>query len=76
MPQIVRRLSSLVFAIWAVLASACSEEKPKPGPETPPVKLYPQFDRRFTVIGYHDAYGPRMGDKPVIPDFLRFYLDE
>ncbi len=37
---------------------------------------YPQFDRRFTVIGYHDAYGPRMGDKPVIPDFLRFYLDE
>lgn len=24
----------------------------------------------FTVIRYHNAYGPRMGDKHIIPDFL------
>uniref|UniRef100_B0T594 NAD-dependent epimerase/dehydratase n=1 Tax=Caulobacter sp. (strain K31) TaxID=366602 RepID=B0T594_CAUSK len=28
------------------------------------------FDLRFTVIRYHNVYGPRMGDKHVVPDFL------
>ena len=29
-----------------------------------------QFDMPFTIIRYHNAYGPRMGDKHVVPDFL------
>ena len=29
-----------------------------------------QLGRPFTIIRYHNAYGPRMGDKHVIPDFL------
>ncbi len=29
-----------------------------------------QFDMPFTVIRYHNVYGPRMGDKHVVPDFL------
>jgi nucleoside-diphosphate-sugar epimerase len=29
-----------------------------------------QFGLPFTIIRYHNAYGPRMGDKHVIPDFL------
>lgn len=28
------------------------------------------FDIPFTVVRYHNAYGPRMGDKHVVPDFL------
>ncbi|ESQ91126.1 NAD-dependent epimerase/dehydratase family protein [Asticcacaulis benevestitus] len=28
------------------------------------------FDIPFTVVRFHNAYGPRMGDKHVIPDFL------
>lgn len=28
------------------------------------------FQMPFTIIRYHNAYGPRMGDKHVIPDFL------
>ncbi|MFG1466452.1 NAD-dependent epimerase/dehydratase family protein [Xanthobacter sp. DSM 24535] len=28
------------------------------------------YDTPFTIIRYHNAYGPRMGDKHVIPDFL------
>ncbi len=28
-----------------------------------------QFGLPFTIIRYHNAYGPRMGDKHVIPDF-------
>jgi nucleoside-diphosphate-sugar epimerase len=28
------------------------------------------FSMPFTIIRYHNAYGPRMGDKHVIPDFL------
>jgi UDP-glucose 4-epimerase len=28
------------------------------------------LDASYTVIRYHNAYGPRMGDKHVIPDFL------
>lgn len=28
------------------------------------------FDMPFTIVRYHNAYGPRMGDKHVIPDFL------
>ncbi len=30
-----------------------------------------QYGVPFTIIRYHNAYGPRMGDKHVIPDFLR-----
>lgn len=29
-----------------------------------------QFDSEYTIIRYHNAYGPRMGDKHVVPDFL------
>lgn len=29
-----------------------------------------QFNMPFTVIRFHNVYGPRMGDKHVIPDFL------
>jgi nucleoside-diphosphate-sugar epimerase len=29
-----------------------------------------QFGIPFTVARYHNAYGPRMGDKHVVPDFL------
>lgn len=29
-----------------------------------------RFSIPFTIIRYHNAYGPRMGDKHVIPDFL------
>lgn len=28
------------------------------------------YDFPFTIIRYHNAYGPRMGDKHVVPDFL------
>ena len=28
------------------------------------------FDMPFTIVRFHNAYGPRMGDKHVIPDFL------
>jgi UDP-glucose 4-epimerase len=28
------------------------------------------FGTRFAIIRYHNVYGPRMGDKHVIPDFL------
>lgn len=28
-----------------------------------------QFGVDFTIIRYHNAYGPRMGDKHVVPDF-------
>lgn len=28
------------------------------------------FGLAYTIIRYHNAYGPRMGDKHVIPDFL------
>jgi nucleoside-diphosphate-sugar epimerase len=29
-----------------------------------------QFGLRHSVIRYHNVYGPRMGDKHVVPDFL------
>ncbi len=29
-----------------------------------------QFDVPFSIIRYHNVYGPRMGDKHVVPDFL------
>lgn len=29
-----------------------------------------QFAKDYTIIRYHNAYGPRMGDKHVVPDFL------
>jgi nucleoside-diphosphate-sugar epimerase len=29
-----------------------------------------QFSSEYTVIRYHNVYGPRMGDNHVIPDFL------
>jgi nucleoside-diphosphate-sugar epimerase len=29
-----------------------------------------QFGMPFTIVRYHNAYGPRMGDKHVVPDFL------
>jgi len=29
-----------------------------------------QYDCNYTIIRYHNVYGPRMGDKHVIPDFL------
>ena len=28
------------------------------------------YDMPFTIIRYHNAYGPRMGDKHVVPDFM------
>lgn len=28
-----------------------------------------QYDVPYTIIRYHNAYGPRMGDKHVVPDF-------
>ncbi len=28
------------------------------------------FSMPFTIIRYHNAYGPRMGDKHVVPDFM------
>jgi nucleoside-diphosphate-sugar epimerase len=28
-----------------------------------------QYNKQFTIIRYHNAYGPRMGDKHVVPDF-------
>ncbi len=28
------------------------------------------FGKQFTIVRFHNAYGPRMGDKHVIPDFL------
>ncbi|REK19230.1 MAG: NAD-dependent epimerase/dehydratase family protein [Planctomycetota bacterium] len=29
-----------------------------------------QFDTAFSIVRYHNVYGPRMGDKHVVPDFL------
>jgi nucleoside-diphosphate-sugar epimerase len=29
-----------------------------------------QFQTPFSIIRYHNVYGPRMGDKHVVPDFL------
>lgn len=29
-----------------------------------------QFNTPFSIIRYHNVYGPRMGDKHVVPDFL------
>lgn len=29
-----------------------------------------QYAKEYTVIRYHNVYGPRMGDKHVVPDFL------
>jgi len=29
-----------------------------------------EFDMPFSIVRYHNAYGPRMGDKHVVPDFL------
>jgi UDP-glucose 4-epimerase len=29
-----------------------------------------QFGAEYTIIRYHNVYGPRMGDKHMIPDFL------
>jgi len=29
-----------------------------------------QFNTPFTILRYHNIYGPRMGDKHVIPDFI------
>jgi nucleoside-diphosphate-sugar epimerase len=29
-----------------------------------------QYAKDYTIIRYHNAYGPRMGDKHVVPDFL------
>ncbi len=29
-----------------------------------------QYEKDYTIIRYHNAYGPRMGDKHVVPDFL------
>jgi nucleoside-diphosphate-sugar epimerase len=29
-----------------------------------------QFQAPFSIIRYHNVYGPRMGDKHVVPDFL------
>jgi UDP-glucose 4-epimerase len=28
------------------------------------------FGTRFSIIRYHNVYGPRMGDKHIVPDFL------
>lgn len=33
------------------------------------INAYRAFNMPFTVIRYHNVYGPRMGDKHVIPDF-------
>ncbi len=35
-----------------------------------------QFGCDYTVIRYHNAYGPRMGDRHVIPDFLQRMKEE
>jgi nucleoside-diphosphate-sugar epimerase len=29
-----------------------------------------QYSKEYTTIRYHNVYGPRMGDKHVVPDFL------
>lgn len=29
-----------------------------------------QYEKDYTIIRYHNVYGPRMGDKHVVPDFL------
>ncbi len=29
-----------------------------------------QFDTPFSIIRYHNVFGPRMGDKHIVPDFL------
>jgi nucleoside-diphosphate-sugar epimerase len=29
-----------------------------------------QYSAEYTIIRYHNVYGPRMGDKHVVPDFL------
>ena len=29
-----------------------------------------QFDVPYSIIRYHNVYGPRMGDKHIVPDFL------
>lgn len=29
-----------------------------------------QFGKEHTIIRYHNVYGPRMGDKHIVPDFL------
>jgi nucleoside-diphosphate-sugar epimerase len=29
-----------------------------------------QFNKEYTIIRYHNVYGPRMGDKHIVPDFL------
>jgi len=29
-----------------------------------------QFRQPYTIVRYHNCYGPRMGDKHVVPDFL------
>ncbi len=31
-------------------------------------------DKEFVIIRYHNAYGPRMGDKHVVPDFIERML--
>jgi nucleoside-diphosphate-sugar epimerase len=30
-----------------------------------------QYSADYTIIRYHNVYGPRMGDKHVVPDFLK-----
>jgi len=32
-------------------------------------------EKEFVIIRYHNAYGPRMGDKHVVPDFIERMLD-
>ena len=34
------------------------------------------FGFPFTIIRYHNAYGPRMGDKHVVPDFMARMRDD
>jgi len=30
-----------------------------------------QYQKDYTIIRYHNVYGPRMGDKHVVPDFIQ-----
>src|SRR5262249_23619982 len=34
------------------------------------IQVCREFGIEYNIIRYHNAYGPRMGDKHVIPDFL------
>ncbi len=34
-----------------------------------------QYAKDYTIIRYHNVYGPRMGDKHVVPDFLERMKD-